>query len=362
MSDPALWKTAEAERWSAAHAWAWYNALPWLAGCNFIPSNAVNQLDMWQEETFDAETIDRELGWLAAIGFNSLRVFLHDLPWLHDAPSFLSRIGQFLDLSHRHDLGIMFVFFDSCWHPFPHLGRQRAPEPGVHNSGWVQSPGRIALLNENEWPRLEAYVRGVVRQFRNDPRVQVWDIWNEPDNNNFNTYGPRDLAYDEKSTRVLALMAKAFAWAREENPVQPLTSGVWLGHGWQDDDKLPALPKFQLHASDVISFHRYDPLPATKASVELLQRDHGRPLLCTEYLARGAGSTFQEILPYLAREKVAAYNWGAISGKTQTLHAWDTWQQPDRIEPVPWHHDIFRANGEPYDPTETRLIASLLNK
>ncbi|HEX4140441.1 MAG TPA: hypothetical protein VHY09_08850 [Candidatus Methylacidiphilales bacterium] len=359
MSDAASWQAAEAQRWPAQRAWDWYNALPWLVGCNYIPSNAINQLEMWQAETFDPAINDRELGWLAALGMNSMRVFLHDLPWMHDAPGFLSRLEQFLDIAHRHRIGIMFVFFDSVWHPFPHLGKQRAPEPGVHNSGWVQSPGRVALEIENEWPRLEDYVRGVVRHFRNDPRVQVWDIWNEPDNDNGATYGPRDLPYEEKSNRVLELMAKAFAWARAEQPSHPLTSGVWRGYDWHDNDNLPPLPKFQLRASDVISFHRYDPLPATKATVELLQHDHGRPLLCTEYLARGHGSTFPDILPYFAQQKVAAYNWGAVAGKTQTIHDWPTWQKPDRTEPVPWHHDILRTDGEPFDAAETKLIRSL---
>ena len=361
MPDFPLWQTAEAQRWPAPRAWDWYNAQPWLVGTNFIPSNAVNQLEMWQAETFDPETIDRELGWLAALGMNSMRVFLHDLPWLHDAPGFLARIDQFLAIAQRHGIGIMPVFFDSCWHPFPHLGKQRAPEPGVHNSGWVQSPGRIALLNENEWPRLEDYVRGVIRHFRTDPRVQVWDIWNEPDNNNAPHYGGRDLPGDEKATRVLPLLARAFGWARAENPAQPLTSAVWTGP-WHDDDALPPLQKLQLHASDLISFHRYQPLAGTRASAELLQREHNRPLLCTEYLARSQGSTFQEILPWFAQQKIAAYNWGAVAGKTQTLHPWSTWQAPDRTEPIPWHHEILRPTGEPYDPAETELIRSLTKR
>ena len=362
MTDLPLWQTAETQRWSAARAWDWYNAQPWLVGCNFIPSNAVNQLEMWQEETFDPATLDRELGWLAALGMNSMRVFLHDLPWLHDAPGFLARIEQFLAIAHRHNIGIMFVFFDSCWHPFPYLGKQRAPEPGVHNSGWVQSPGRIALENENEWPRLEEYVRGIVRHFRNDPRVQIWDIWNEPDNHSFANYGPRELPCEEKVKRVLPLMARAFAWTREENPTQPLTSAIWGPASWNDDDALSPLEKFQLHASDLISFHRYLPLAGTRESVELLQREHARPLLCTEYLARGAGSTFQEVLPYFAQEKIAAYNWGGVAGKTQTFHGWQTWEKPDRTEPVPWHHDILRTTGEPYDPAETELIRTLTKR
>jgi hypothetical protein len=317
---------------------------------------------MWQAETFDPATIDRELGWLAALGMNSMRVFLNDLVWAHDAKAFLARAELFLDIVHKHGIGIMFVFFDSCWHPFPRLGPQPAPEPGVHNSGWVQSPGRLALEDEKQWARLEDYIRGFVRHFRNDPRVHVWDMWNEPDNTNGNTYGPRDLKNDDKVARVLPLLAKAFTWARAENPIQPLTSGVWWGDSWEDDDKLPPLYKLQLRASDVISFHRYAPLAPTKESADVLKRGQGRPLICTEYLARPIGSSFQAILPYFKQEKIAAYNWGAVSGKTQTIHGWETWQNPDRAEPSPWFHDIFRPDGSPYDPAETKLIRSLLAK
>jgi hypothetical protein len=290
---------------------------------------------------------------------NSLRVFLHDLPWQQDPKAFLARVEQFLAIAHRHGLGTMFVFFDSCWHPFPRLGQQPEPVPGVHNSGWVQSPGRAVLENEKEWPRLEDYVRGFVQHFRSDPRIHVWDIWNEPDNINGPAYGSREPSYEDKVGRVLSLMAGAFAWAREASPLQPLTSGVWLGHEWNDHGKLPALQKFQLAASDVISFHRYEPLESTRASVEQL-KTHARPLLCTEYLARGAGSTFRAILPYFKQEKIGAYNWGAVAGKTQTIHGWETWQKPNLSEPSPWHHDILRPDGTPHDPAETALIKSLL--
>jgi hypothetical protein len=363
MSDLALIEHAERQRWDAKRAWDWYNALPWLVGCNFVPSSAVNQLEMWQADTFNAKEIDRELGWLAALGMNSMRVFLHDLLWAQDSKGFLARVEQFLEIAHKHKIGIMFVFFDSVWNPFPYLGKQRDPEPGLHNSFWVQSPGRLVLENEKEWARLEDYVRGFVGHFANDPRVQVWDIWNEPDNVNGPTYGPRDLNFEEKTKLVLPLMAKAFEWARSAKPSQPLTVGMWLGPDdkWKDDEKLPLFHKFQLRASDLISFHRYEPREDTQRTVEVL-KEHKRPILCTEYMARGRGSTFEAILPYFKQEKVAAYNWGAVSGKSQTIYPWDSWQKPYRTEPVSWHHDIFRIDGTPYDAKETELIRSLLKK
>src|SRR5512133_1841758 len=127
--------------WPVEQAWEWYRQQPWLVGCNFIPSTAINQLEMWQADSFDMKTIDRELGWAAAIGFNSMRVFLHDLVWQADAEGFKQRIKQYLAVAERHGILTMFVFFDDCWNTDPHLGRQPEPIPGVHNSGWVQSPG-----------------------------------------------------------------------------------------------------------------------------------------------------------------------------------------------------------------------------
>ncbi|MCE0497098.1 MAG: cellulase family glycosylhydrolase [Methylacidiphilales bacterium] len=347
------------QRWDLKRASAWHDSLGWLVGCNFIPSHAINQLEMWQAETFNPQEIDRELGWLAALGMNSMRVFLHDLPWEQDAEGFLTRIDQFLNIAHRHGIGIMFVFFDSVWHPFPHPGPQREPEPGVHNSFWVQSPGVKTLQDGKAFLRLEDYVRGVIGRFGSDPRVQVWDLWNEPDNSNANSYGPRDFNPEKKAQLVLPLLARVFQWARSAGPSQPLTSGVWQG-AWTGE-KVAPLTKFQLEASDVISFHMYGPLPLTRVSVENL-KPLGRPLLCTEYMARGVGSTFEAILPYFKKEGIAAYNWGAVAGKSQTIYPWDSWQNPYPPEPPLWFHDIFRRDGSAYDPKEVDLIKSLTGR
>ena len=128
-------------QWTPTEAQAWQSSQPWLVGCNFMPSTAINQLEMWQTDTWDPATIDRELGWAANLGFTSIRVFLHDLLWQQDKKGFLERMDQFLALAAKHRIGVMFVLFDGVWDPFPKLGKQREPRPHVHNSGWVQSPG-----------------------------------------------------------------------------------------------------------------------------------------------------------------------------------------------------------------------------
>jgi len=248
------------------------------------------------------------------------------------------------------------VLFDSCWNPLPKLGKQPAPTPGVHNSGWVQSPGGPALSDPAQRPRLEAYVKGVVGRFKNDPRVLGWDVWNEPDNVNTSSYGkgePRN-----KAELVLALLPEAFRWAREAGATQPLTSGVWEGN-WSAEDKLSPMAKIQIANSDVISFHNYDNAAEFEKRIVWLERYH-RPIICTEYMARGNGSTFEGSLPVAKKYHVGAINWGLVAGKTQTYLPWDSWQHPytDR-QPKVWFHEVFRTDGQPYRVEETKLIKEL---
>src|SRR5579859_1194351 len=215
----------QTQRWSEQRANRWYQEQPWLVGSNFIPATAINQLEMWQADTFDPAEIDRELGWAENLGMNTMRVFLHDLPWQQDAPGFTKRIDSFLSIAAKHHIRPIFVLFDSCWDPFPKLGPQHPPIPGVHNSGWVQSPGAEALRDAAQYTRLRAYVQGVVGAFGQDPRVLAWDLWNEPDNTNSSAYGKVELK--NKVELVQALLPQVYEWARAAKPSQPLTSAVW---------------------------------------------------------------------------------------------------------------------------------------
>jgi len=351
--------TKAQSRWTEAAAADWYTKQGWLVGSNYIPADAINELEMWQAETFDAKRIDLELGWAEAIGLNTMRVFLHDLPWQQDAAGFTKRIDIFLQIAAKHHIKPLFVLFDSCWDPEPRLGKQHAPRPGVHNSGWVQSPGAMALQDPAQYPRLEAYVKGVVGAFAKDERVLGWDIWNEPDNGNGGSYTEREPK--NKNELVIALLPRAFAWARATHPTQPLTSGVWKGD-WSIAEKLGPAEKIQMEMSDVISFHSYDKPEVFEKKVLSLQQYH-RPILCTEYMARGNGSTFQGTLPIAKKYDVAAINWGLVAGKTQTYLPWDSWQHPytDR-EPTIWFHEIFRTDGTPYSAEETAFIKEMTGR
>jgi hypothetical protein len=346
---------APATPWTAKQANDWYARQPWLVGSNFIPSTAINELEMWQADTFDLPTIDRELGWAQDLGMNTMRVFLHNLLWQQDSAGFLRRMEQFLQIADKHHIRILFVLLDSVWDPYPKLGKQREPKPHLHNSGWVQAPGAEILKDESRWnTELEPYVVGVIGHFRDDQRVLMWDLMNEPDNQN-PPYKIQELS--SKADLALRLLREEWKWARSAGPSQPLTSGVWQGD-WSRDDKLSEMASLQLQNSDVITFHSYDPPDVMKQRIASLRR-FGRPIVCTEYMARPRGSTFAAITPLLKAEKIGAYNWGFVNGKSQTIYPWDSWQKPYTAEPPVWFHDIFRQNGEPFDPKEVALIRQL---
>ncbi len=346
-------------RWTAEEAKQWYAKQPWLVGSNFLPAYASNELEMWQPETFNAQRIDQELGWAEGLGMTTMRVFLHDLLWQQDSEGFKKRIDTFLGICAKHHIKPLFVLFDSCWDPKPRLGPQLKPRPGIHNSRWVQSPGSAALLDPGQYGRLEQYVKGVVGALAKDDRVLGWDVWNEPDNLNGSSYGLTEPK--NKVELVLKLLPKVFEWARSADPEQPLTSGIWHEDPAAPDTLSP-MAKEQLESSDIVSFHNYDSPAKFAEEVKWLQK-FDRPLVCTEYMARPRGSTFESILPVAKQYKVGAINWGFVAGKSQTYLPWDSWQRPYvHREPRVWFHDIFHKDGTPYLPAETAFIQKITGK
>jgi len=352
----SLFAAAEPSKlWTPEEANAWYAKQPWPVGANYVPATAISQLEMWQAETFDPKRIDLELGWAESLGFNTMRVFLHNIPWDTDSKAYLDRIEQFLKICEKHKIRPMFVFFDSCWNPVVKPGKQPEPRPHVHNSGWVQSPGAAILDDPAQHDSLKPYVQGVISHFKDDKRIIAWDLYNEPNNDNGGRF--KETEAKDKFAKALMLLKKAFVWAREAEPSQPVCTGIWIG----DFAKPPEFEKFQLENSDIINFHVYANLETTRKKVEAL-KVYNRPLICTEYMARPEGSTFEAILPFFAQEKVAAYNWGFVDGKSQTIYPWDSWKKEYKGEPDPWFHDIFRKDGTPYKEDEVKLIRSLTLK
>lgn len=332
-------KAAAGRVWSADKAKVWYDQHQWLSGADYIPATAINQLEMWQAATFDPETIDKELGYAEGIGFNTLRVFLYSLAWQQDKAGFKKRVGEFLTIAGKHHIKPMFVFFDDCWNAGAKIGLQPAPKPGIHNSGWLQDPGN-RLNNPGETVRLEAYVNDVMTTFKHDQRILMWDLYNEPGNSN-------------KKEASLTLLSQVFSWARQVNPDQPVSAGLW-------DWGFEKLNAYQVAHSDIITYHDYSDENSHRKTIQLL-KTHGKPLICTEYMARLRGSRFSNIMPMLKQENVGAINWGFVMGKTNTIYAWDT-PIPDGSEPKEWFHDIFRKDGTPYKAEEVELIKKLNGK
>ncbi len=343
-------------RWSEEKIYKWYEKQPWLVGCNFIPSTAINQLEMWQEETFDPETINRELGWAAKIGMNTVRVFLHDLAWYIDPKGFKKRINKYLDIAIGHGIRTIFVLFDDCWYPDPKPGTQPNPKPGIHNSGWVQSPGIKIATDKSQWGRLEDYVRDIVTTYKDDDRVLIWDIYNELGNIFLNTLSLPAYKRIPKLAMLLfkhlclpiptlPLFRAALQWTRESEPSQPVTAGVWLFNR--------RLNRELIESSDIISFHNYKNAKNLAQEIKKLKK-HGRPLLCTEFMARTIGSRFETCLPVFKSEKVGCCNWGLVSGKTQTIYSWT--DSGKITEPAIWYHDILKKDGTPFDEKEVAFI------
>ena len=343
------------DRWTKQQANAWYANQPWRVGSNYVPSDAINQLEMWQEPTFDPARIDQEFGWAQAMGMTTMRIFLHNLLWEQDAVGFKKRIDTFLTIAAKHHIKPIFVLFDSCWDPDPKLGPQHPPIPGVHNSGWVQAPGAERLADKASYDKLEAYVKDIVGTFANDDRIFAWDVWNEPNNGGGGNYP----STPHKKELVAGLLGQVFTWARSADPTQPLTSGLWTGDHWDQMETLDPVERIQITQSDVMSFHDYSwPEIFLRRARQMLT--YGRPVMCTEYMARGAGSTFDGSLPIGKRLNIAMVNWGFVDGKTQTRLPWDSWKKPYTFEePTIWFHEVLHTDGTPYRQAEVDLIKQL---
>ena len=333
---PARWSEAQAQQWSKENGW--------LCGSNFNPSTAINQLETWQAESFDTTTINRELGWAEAIGMNVMRVYLHHLAWQVDKEGFKNRMKTYLDISGKHGIKTIFVFFDDCWNPNYAAGKQPDPKPGVHNSGWIRDPGDLLFTDATLDKTLESYVKDVLTTFKDDKRIIMWDLYNEPGNSDLNN-------------KSLPLLKKVFDWGWAVRPSQPLTSAAYNG---KENEKINEIKKFQLENSDIITYHNYGEPADHQIAIDTLKK-YNRPMVCTEYMARKYNSTFSNILPLLKKQNIGAINWGFVTGKTNTKYAWGE-VISDGSDPKLWFHDILYPNGKPFNQEEIDLIKRLTDK
>ncbi|MDD4969121.1 MAG: glycoside hydrolase family 2 TIM barrel-domain containing protein [Paludibacter sp.] len=338
---PSNLTNTNGEIWSKQKAKMWYNQQPWLSGCNYQTSTAVNQIEMWQAETFDPKTIDKQLGWAHELGFNTMRVYLSSVVWKNDPASFKKRINKYLSISSKHQIRTILVFFDDCWNEESALGKQPVPKPGVHNSGWVQDPSSSLRRDTlTLFPLLENYIKDILVTFKNDKRILLWDLYNEPGNS------------DHGNTSI-PLLKNVFKWARQINPSQPVSSGVWC-FGCTE------ISTCQASNSDIITYHNYGNEINQQTCIDIL-KVHERPMICTEYMARKRDSRFENIMPLLKKNNIGAINWGFVSGKTNTIFAWDA-PEPNKKEPLIWFHDILRQDKTPFDQNEIDFIKKMNGK
>lgn len=332
---------AEPRRWTEEKANEWYAAQQWPVGFDYVTASAINQIEMWQAESFDPATIELEMQRAQDLGFNTARIFLIDLVWEADPDGFKDRIDQFLTIADRHGIKAIVTFFTNGGKNFaPKLGKQPDSQQGVHNSQWIQSPGAEKVNNPECWPRLKAYVQDIVSRFANDPRILMWCLYNEPENH-------------ARKANSLPLMRQLFDWARDVNPTQPLSAPLWKRPGAPKSD-LPIVA-FLGENCDVMSFHCYEG-PETMEAFIADMKQFNRPVICTEYMGRPK-STFKEILPILKREKVGAISWGLTAGKCNFHLQWSS--KPGDPEPTVWFHDIYRLDGTPYSQEEVDFIKAM---
>ncbi|MEM9481732.1 MAG: cellulase family glycosylhydrolase [Verrucomicrobiota bacterium] len=373
-------------QWSKERVNAWYDELPWLVGCNYYPATAINQIDMWQDSTFDLPTIKKELELAASIGMNTLRVYLHDMVWADDAEGLYDRMDQFLDVCKQNGIRPSFVFFDDCHYPDPKLGPQPLPVYAWHNSGWLNSPARAVAVrfsegtaSEEEVAQLKGYVQETIRRFKDDDRVLYWELYNEPgrgsgDSGDMQSTKRRKGAMGNRSRY---LVYYSWVWAREENPSQPITSTT---AGCVGDQNI----YINRINSDLHSIHSYHPSPKFDEVIAEYKKDD-RPVIMTEWLARSIGQDVEECLDIMKRENVGAINWGFVSGKTATIWPWSSRKQVEGAnkfdsvnlmrkagkvinpgdpypEPKVWFHDLFRPDHTPYRAEEIEAFKRLTGK
>lgn len=370
-------------QWSVEKINNWYNELPWLVGCNYYPATAINQIDMWQASTWDPQRIDLELSWAADMGMNTLRVYLHNLVWNDDETGLYKRMDEFLKICTKHNIRPWFVFFDDCHFPNPQLGEQPLPVAGYHNSGWLNCPGRDLALryaegtaSVKEKNQLEGYVKNTIARFKDDKRVLLWELYNEPgrgdaEDGDFENKHIDGGIYDQSKQ----LVYDSWVWARAINPSQPITSTT-AGSLGEINTKINRIN------SDLHSIHCYDGPEYMIREINNYKVD-GRPIIMSEWLARDKNSTVYNCLPILKEMKVGAVNWGFVSGKSGTIWNWDSRfnkegkqrsvKQERKAgnvvkdgepfpEPKVWFHDLLRMDGTPYDKYEIEVFKRLTNK
>ena len=355
------------EKWSKEKAWQWYNGKPLIVGFNFIPSNVINFVELWQNLGHDEimKNVDHEIDMAAELGLNSVRMKVPFFIWEHEHDSFMNNLEDLLCRLDKRGITMMPVFFSDCCVPIdmykpPHLGKQPEPVKGYFGGSPVtpfDSTPRVGYIPEDDrdtWPKVEEFIREIVGKYAKDERILIWDIWNEPGNCN-------------RSTMSLPLMERCFRWAREMDPIQPLCAGpCGLGGKFPYEylmNPYPLAPMEEkaVELSDIMNFHFYGDYAHTVKYIEHL-KGYGLPMVCTEWLHRPFRSNIETHLPLFAEENIGSYFFGFVNGKRQYNQPWENIRRMPDIDLTCWMHDIYYNDGRPYEPRELDVIKKVTGK
>lgn len=349
------------ERWSKERAWEWYNAHPWIRGCNYMCADCVNRVDQWQSLHFEEylKTTEEELKVMKELGFNSVRLILEYVVWKEEHDSFLERFDRYIELCHKYGISCMIVLANDCMPPktelwkMPYIGEQHY-DWGYHGGrkhsqhGGHSCPAPHYYLDDEE-SRKDYFkmVEEIVTMYKDDERILMWDLFNEPGNSN-----RRDI--------TMPNLKAMFEVVRKINPSQPLTVAAW----WCGEDRRfnNELDQFALENSDIISYHNYGRYEEHIQVIKYL-KSLGRPIVNSEWLARCTDNTVFDNFPLFYLENIGSYNWGFVAGKYQTYEPYEAhwnWYRDDKNAPIDftkWFHDLYRPSLRPYDPRETELIS-----
>ena len=227
------------QRWGEQRAWEWYNKQPWLCGFNYIPAYAINYTAMWDKTSFDANAIDKELALAEKTGLNVLRAVLQYAVYADDPGYFLKTLNTFAGICDKHHIKFVPALFDDCVFGItfdPHIGKQPEPLKGWYAWAWSPSPGHTMVTDTTTYPKLVAYVKAVIKRFKDDNRILLWDLYNEPTNGGL-------------GSTTFPLLKRVVTAARSVNPSQPLSIDAWNNNQRLND--------IVFAASDVITFHNY---------------------------------------------------------------------------------------------------------
>jgi hypothetical protein len=267
--------------------------LRWMRGANYVPSYARNDVQLWLE--YDPAVIDRELGYAERLKLNTVRVFLNVAVFEKQPEKLLADFENFLSLCDKHQIKMMPVLFDSCFDP------QEVDVNNYKGKNWIPSPG-FPRLGDKDWPEMEKFIRAVVGKYRDDKRIVLWDVMNEPES----TGKWRDA---EGKAKIVDFVRRALKRVKEEKPVQP------LGIGWAFSGNITLAAEL----SDVLILHNYLPIGGLAADIRQIKemgKSMNKPVILNEFVGRPQ-QRIEEALPVVAKEKMGWCFWELMIGSTQ---------------------------------------------